>query len=537
MAYVPMEPGRLSSVAVVRSDPEPINGGWRLVLQLHSGQRLDAAAFGRAGFQAQQVEVGQVVNFTGRIKPVGDRPWLRSRHIVGRISVDSLEIVGPGDRFNQLVNSVRAMVADGAVGFDQRDKALYLGLVIGDDRFQPLSQQAQFRAAGLTHLLAVSGQNVAFVLLVASPILLRCGYRLRIVLIVIVLAVFVGVTRAEPSVLRASSAALVAAWAALTGRPRSGVRILSAGVSAMVLIDPFLVHVVAFQLSVAASAGIIILSPALVTRIPLPSVLSEAMAVTLAAQLGVAPLLIGYFGPLPLAAIPANLLAGWAAGAVMTAGLTLGPLAALMARAGLEGPSAVIQLPTRLLVDWIDVTARWNAALPMPRLNGVGLLIVVAIVAALALRPRRGVGAHVMVVMATFGLTIALMVSMPVSLAQPTELESGAAYFPATDGSTPSVLLIPGDCSSTLIDELLVNNIGTIDVVITESGGRGAGRLVTAVGETAEVGVILAPPMHRIKGATRVTSTRHIETAWTTIVVDVPDEATGLVIAAAGVAG
>ena len=516
--YKPMDTGPLDASATVRSDPEPIGGGWRLEVQLESGQRLDAVAFGSAGFTAQQVEVGEQVRVTGGVRPIGDRAWLRSRHLVGRVSLDTIEATDDAGRLNRSVNALRRVIADGAVSFDSRAEALYLGLVIGDDRFQHLSQKAQFRAAGLTHLLAVSGQNVAFVLLVVRPLLMLFGYRFRLLLIVLVLLLFVAVTRAEPSVLRATAAAIVGAWATATGRSRSGLRALAGGVVAMIFLDPFLVQVVGFQLSVAASAGIIVLGPALVRRIRLPRLVAEPLAVTMAAQMAVAPLLVGYFGPLPLAAIPANLLAGWAAGAVMTAGLTVGPVAGLLASAGLPSIGALVQTPTRLLVDWIDLSARWSATVPLPRLDGTAMAITGAAVVLVAFRSRHVGFSQTTLVLGSAVLATTLFAAMPHRLTAPAKFDSGGWYIPADDRG-PSLLIVPADCSSGLIDELLEHDVGKLDFVIAESGGRQAGVLVSAVVDVSDVGLILAPSLHRIRGATRVTDTRHIATSWGLVAV------------------
>jgi competence protein ComEC len=517
--YRPMEPGWVEAPAVVRSDAEPIGSGWRTEIQLDTGERIEAMAFGTSGFAVRQLAVGDRVLVAGRVAEIGERPWLRHRHVVGRLGVETVTLLDRAGGFDRLVNGLRQVVADGAVGFDSGQEALYLGLVIGDDRFQLLSQRARFRAAGLTHLLAVSGQNVAFVLLVVRPLLLLCGYRLRIVVVVTVLVLFVAVTRAEPSVLRATAAALVGAWATTSGRSRSGLRALAGGVIVVLLLDPFLVNVVGFQLSVAASAGIIVFGPSLARRLPLPSVLAEATAVTIAAQLAVAPLLITYFGPLPLAALPANVLAGWAAGAVMTTGLTVGPLAGLMATAGLSNAAHITQTPSRLLVDWIDAAARWATALPMARLDGATLLMLALVSGAVALRARAGRVATMTLVIGAAMLTATLRTATPHRPVFPVQLDSGAVYVPSS-AQDPSVLVIPKGCSVTILDELLARRIESVDVVVTESGDRTAGRLVTAVTEVVDVEIVLAPSLHRIRGASRVTKRRELTTGYGIVVID-----------------
>ena len=71
-------------------------------------------------------------------------------------------------------------VEAGLGSFDPDDRALFLGIVFGDDRGQSELEQFRFRASGLGHLTAVSGQNVAFVLVAASPLLRRLRLLLKL---------------------------------------------------------------------------------------------------------------------------------------------------------------------------------------------------------------------------------------------------------------------------------------------------------------------------------------------------------------------
>ncbi len=92
---------------------------------------------------------------------------------------------------------------------------------------------------------------------------------------------------------------------------------LALAVAGLVLIDPLLVHSLGFRLSVAASAGILLLARPLADALPLPGWLARPLGVTLAAQGAVAPLLVPVFGGMPVAAVPANLVAEPVAGLVM----------------------------------------------------------------------------------------------------------------------------------------------------------------------------------------------------------------------------
>ena len=247
----------------------------------------------------------------------------------------------------------------------ERQRPLFLGFVLGDTRGQAADVTDDFRGSGLTHLLAVSGENVAFVLALAGPLLRRLSLRPRFVATVTVIAFFALVTRFEPSVLRASVMAALAVTASTLGREASRLRLLALAVALLVVLDPFLVRTVGFQLSVAACAGIVLLAPPLARAMRGPRVLCDALAVTIAAQAGVAPVLVIVFGGVPLASVPANMLAAPVAAAVMVWGVGAGMAA------GLLGPrfAALLHWPTNLMIRWIAGVAHWSATLPLGELE------------------------------------------------------------------------------------------------------------------------------------------------------------------------
>src|SRR5205814_8943014 len=115
---------------------------------------------------------------------------------------------------------------------------------------------------------------------------------------------------------------------------------------------------VGFLLSVGACVGIAVLARPIADALPGPRPLAGALGVTMAAQLGVAPVLVPVFGGLPVASLPANLLAVPAAGPVMMWGIAAG------LPAGVAGGAAarLVDVPTRLLIGWIAAVARWSAA-------------------------------------------------------------------------------------------------------------------------------------------------------------------------------
>jgi competence protein ComEC len=144
---------------------------------------------------------------------------------------------------------------------DQR--GLLPGLVVGDVSRMDPQLTADLNEAGLSHLNAVSGANLAIVASVVLALSRLAGFplALRAVLAAIAMIAFAVVARPSPSVLRALLMGLTAAIALGTGRTKDGVAALSASILLLILFDPELAHSYGFALSVFATAGILLLAP------------------------------------------------------------------------------------------------------------------------------------------------------------------------------------------------------------------------------------------------------------------------------------
>ena len=337
------------------------------------------------------LEAGESVGLVGRFRGMdaGERQW-RWRHVAAVFEARDLVAAGAAEPgLLRAANGLRHRVLAGGDALGDTDRALVAGFLVGDDRDLPPAVAADFRASGLSHLLVVSGANVTLVLAFVTPLLQRFGLLGRLVGGVAVLVVFGAMTRFEPSVLRAEVMSGLSLLAAFAGRPAAGLRLLALAVSGLVLLDPFLVHSLGFGLSCGASAGILLLAGPLAQRIPGPRWAREPLAVTAAAQIGVAPIALPAFGHLPLATLPANLAAAPAAAALSVWGLASGVAGGLLGSAN-GGPVALVHVPTATLAGWIRAVAHVAAACPVtigPR--GAALLAVVMVM----LLRRSGTGA------------------------------------------------------------------------------------------------------------------------------------------------
>jgi competence protein ComEC len=369
--------------AVVRGslvdDPEGTRWSTRVLLRVERARVRTAAgtrsvaehrtvlviAEGDAAVRTAVLAAGDRVVLRGWLRPLeGFDGRTRWRHAVARFDARDLLDAAPATVPLALAaNEARTIVLRGTDGLAPSEAALVAGFLLGDTRDLPPEVLEQFRASGLSHLLAVSGANVAFVLALVGPLLGRSTRGLRLVVTGSVLVVFGAMTRWEPSVLRACVMAATAVAAAHVGRPSQGVRILSVAATALLLVDPFLLRSVGFLLSCGASLGITVLSGPLARRLPGPAWLRESIGTTVAAQIGVAPVLLAVFGSIPLVCVPANLLAVPLAGPLTTWGLT-GGVAAGMLRSSAPALSAVLQLPTRVLAQALLGLAALASSVP-----------------------------------------------------------------------------------------------------------------------------------------------------------------------------
>lgn len=334
--------------------------GVRVTLEIE-GERFDAWMYGRLRRTLGLREAGEHVWVEGVRRPHGAHPRrAQVRHVVGRFDVELAADWLPGAPVNRAANRVRDSLRRAAEGsMPDAEAALFTGLVIGDDTRQPPQMVDDFRRSGLSHLTAVSGQNVALVLAAAAPLLRRLRPWPRWAASLALIAWFMVLTRFEPSILRAGVMGMLAVTAFVLGRRDRPVRLLAWAVLALVLVDPLLVWSVGFWLSVGATAGVCVVPPWLSPRLPGPAWLRLPLAITIGAQVGVALPALLVFGRLPLVSLLANLLAVPAAGFVMLYGLPAGLVAAALPPV----LGSLLMLPAALATRWVAVVAALAARL------------------------------------------------------------------------------------------------------------------------------------------------------------------------------
>jgi competence protein ComEC len=227
---------------------------------------------------------------------------------------------------------------------------------------------------------------VAFLLRLA-----RAGRRTTIGVMAVSVLSFCAITRFEPSVLRAGAMTAIALTGMAIGARRAATTVLAAATVALIGYDPFLIYEIGFQLSILATLGILVVAPRIAEHLP-KGKLAQAAAITLGAQLTVAPLILMNFHQISLISIAANLVVMPGVAPATVGGMAAAGLGTLWR------PLSVVALFTGPPIAFMQWVAHALAQLPLASVGtptgALGLLLAAALTAgALAAsrgkRPRR----------------------------------------------------------------------------------------------------------------------------------------------------
>ena len=365
-------------------------------------------------YDGTELARGVTVSFEGKFEPAGRNS--RDAFLIKPLS--EIEIVSAPDNTQGLLNDLRASYVASLSGLTPDAKTLVAGLAIGEISELSPELEEQMRIVSLTHLVAVSGSNCAIVvgMVYLIAVALRFGRAGRTVISLTALGLYVLLIGPDPSVLRAGvMAASVIVMIAL-GRRTWALNALAIAAIILLIADPWLAVEFGFGLSVLATAGILLLAPAmsekLSSRMPVP--LALGLSVTLAAQLFCLPLLMQLQPGLPTYSVIANLLAG-----PMVAPVTVLGMIALVLTPVAPPLVSIISWIASLGTWVIEVVAIFFSGLPIayfPWATGwpatiLSVLLIVAV--AIWLRAgsvpmkQLGVGALVVVLVATISVPAA----------------------------------------------------------------------------------------------------------------------------------
>jgi len=286
--------------------------------------------------------------------------------------IREMVLVGRGDTALADLEQLRRAASDLiARVLPAPQSGLATGMLIGLRDAVPRDVADDFRTSGLSHVVAISGYQFTIVVALAGLCLRWLPRRGRASVLLALIWAYALVAGAAPGVLRAASMATVVIGAREAGRQSQAPAALGLAALAMLLVEPAVVADIGFQLSLAATAGLLVwagpLNERLSARLPrlVPRLLVEGMAVSLAAQAATMPLVLLHFGRLSTVAPLANLLVTPLVAPAMVAGmaaLAVGALVALGLPAVIIAP---ISMAGALCLGGLIWIAELSAALPL----------------------------------------------------------------------------------------------------------------------------------------------------------------------------
>ncbi len=356
----------------VADDPKDLASGYELLLSPRAATTGDGRPLGGFGNLVviakgvRRAAYGDQVLVSGRLALPADVPgfdrraYLAARGAWLEMRVQSATVVGRGGGFARAAGTVRDAYR---LALDQLlpapHAAVLEGVVLGVRSGIPPALDQALIATGLIHLLVLSGLKVAVLarLVTASlkAVLGRAGVWPAIALV----GLYAVAGGGTPAAVRAAAMGGLVLAGSQLGRPAHVWNSLAVTAAAMVAWQPDLAWNVGYQLSFLGTAAIILLTPPLTSRLRrLPEPFREPFAVTLAAQIGTAPLVAADFHVLPLLAPAANALVLPLLPATVAGGLLLAPFALL------PPLGHVLMIPVAALLAYLEQVAFVLARVP-----------------------------------------------------------------------------------------------------------------------------------------------------------------------------
>ena len=242
--------------------------------------------------------------------------------------------------------------------------AIFAMLFGGYEGIKPELVEA-FTATGIVHILSVSGSHITLLAAVMAWLgaLLRLRPVVTAVFVTVVVVLYCVLAGCVPPAVRAGAMGLLAFFALALERENDARRLLALVGMALLFFEPLLAFDVSFQLSFAATAGLLYLAPPFCERLSslrfLPRFAALSLAVTLGAQLATLPLLAWYFHRLSLSSLIANIIVVPVVELVIVAGLFAG-----LASFVLPFLAKIVFLADSLLLGLVYDSTRLLAAMP-----------------------------------------------------------------------------------------------------------------------------------------------------------------------------
>ncbi len=369
--------------AVVTSEPV-VHGKtiWMDALLTTTGQKIQLRLMHDK--QSSRLTIGNGIVFEAVVKPLSAqgsyRTFQETRGYVGEtivwrnrwhredISLDNISTI---DRCRIFFMSVRhEILKQISVNIkEQDDYAILAAMTLGDKTAVSREQKEAYAIAGTSHLLALSGLHLGIIYMLLAWLFRKHRRQLFSQLLTVVSTwAFVLLVGMPSSVVRAATMISIYAFVSLLGRSKTPINTLALTAIIMLGCNPYALFDVGFQLSFAAVLAILLFVPIFDALVSCPSYLSSIKsltAVTVAAQIGTAPLVAFHFGRFS----PWFLLSNYVSIPLVTVILYL--MLLLLLTGFWPVLQAAFSIVPATLASWLNGWTSWVASLPLASIDGL----------------------------------------------------------------------------------------------------------------------------------------------------------------------
>ncbi|HET8865655.1 MAG TPA: DNA internalization-related competence protein ComEC/Rec2 [Gracilimonas sp.] len=330
---------------------------------------------------SEQPTLGDQVIFSGTLIPISEKrnprdfdykSYLKSQGISAQIKAKNLNEIIPNNELNEWVWWREKALALVDKNFEKETAPIAKALLVGYKQDLDSESKTAFARAGLSHIMAVSGLHVGFIV---APFWIiipyfwtkRYGSIIGLGLLILLLICYAGITGFSPSVMRASVMAGFLSYGKLFYRVNNSINLTAAAAIVLLIIDPAQLFEIGFQLSFSAVLIILLILPVIQNMLPYWVRIKwygkplMVVIVSLVVQFGLYPLQVYYFGEISLVSPIANALFVPLLGIVVPLSLI-----ALFATAIFPLVGLIINYPSSVFLGWmsdfVNTAATWDWA-------------------------------------------------------------------------------------------------------------------------------------------------------------------------------
>lgn len=313
------------------------------------------------------------------------REYLKTKNVYGIVTCKKTEVLAQNqlDRISMFANATQNSIIKQVNTVDNGDTGgLLIGILLGNKDSISEEIQTDFKNSGLSHLLAVSGLHVNYVILAIVFALnkIRLNKRLASTITIVIIIFFMYITNFTESVVRAGTMGIIALGAQVLYRKQDTLTSIALSLLIILVENPYKLFSIGLQLSYAGTLGIVIFYPKFKKR------MKDIIAVCLSAQILIFPIILIHFNLFSTHFLLANILASPLAGIVIILGFTFVLISFISIKL-----SMVIYLPLKLLLKLLILINYFVSNLPFSTilLKTPYLFNVIFFYIALFLHPKK----------------------------------------------------------------------------------------------------------------------------------------------------